>query len=53
MKVIINKFPITIKFVFAVILFAFALFVSVMINEGFVKQYISYVAPLLFILEIE
>ncbi|WP_405208012.1 CPBP family intramembrane glutamic endopeptidase [Aquimarina sp. LLG6339-5] len=50
MKTLFKKFPTGSKFILALILFAIALFISVLVNKGFVKQYIPYVAPLLLVL---
>lgn len=49
MKTLFKKFPVSSKFVLAIILFASALFVSTLVNNGFVRQYIPYTAPLLLI----
>ncbi len=50
MKTLFKKFPVSSKFVLAIILFACALFISVLVNNGLVKQYFPYVAPLLLVL---
>lgn len=47
MKSLIKKYPNTVMFALAIILFAFALFVSLLTNKGLVKQYFPYTAPLL------
>ncbi|WP_397447510.1 lysostaphin resistance A-like protein [Polaribacter sp. R77954] len=46
MKPIIQKFPIISKFILALLLFAFSLFISGLINKGFVKQYFPYSATI-------
>jgi membrane protease YdiL (CAAX protease family) len=46
MKTLINKFPITSKFLFALLLFGFSLFISGLINKGIVKQYFPYSATI-------
>ncbi len=49
MRVLISKYPIVIKFFLAIILFALVLFVSGLVNKGFVKQYFPYVSCLLLV----
>jgi membrane protease YdiL (CAAX protease family) len=46
MKTLITKFPITSKFLFALLLFGFSLFISGLINKGIVKQYFPYSATI-------
>ena len=50
MKTIIKKHSIVFKYLLAILLFGIALFVSTLINKGFVKQYVPYVAPLLLLI---
>lgn len=50
MKKQINEFPIAVKFVISILLFAIALFISTLVNKGVVKQYVPYTAPLLLVL---
>lgn len=42
MKKLIKKQPIISKYIFAIILFCFALFISGLLNKGIVKQYFPY-----------
>ncbi|WP_026775322.1 CPBP family intramembrane glutamic endopeptidase [Polaribacter sp. Hel_I_88] len=42
MKLIIKKHPVLFKYVFAVLLFCFALFLSGLLNKGLLKQYFPY-----------
>jgi membrane protease YdiL (CAAX protease family) len=46
MKLVFQKFPIATKFIFALLLFAFSLFISGLINKGLVKQYFPYSATI-------
>lgn len=46
MKSIFQKFPIISKFILALLLFAFSLFISGLINKGVVKQYFPYSATI-------
>ena len=46
MKNLTHKFPITTKFLFALLLFGFSLFISGLINKGIVKQYFPYSATI-------
>lgn len=50
MKLLFKKYPTGAKFVVAIIFFIAALFVSTLINKGFIKQCIPYGAPLLLVL---
>lgn len=47
MKTLINKFPVAFRFVLAMLLFGTSLFISGLINKGWVKQYVPYTAPIL------
>ena len=49
MKILFQKYPNASRFVLAVVLFVFALFISLILNKGVVKQYFPYTAPLLLI----
>lgn len=46
MKNLTQKFPITSKIIFAILLFGFSLFISGLINQGVVKQYFPYSASI-------
>lgn len=50
MRAVIKKFPIASRYSLAILLFAIALFISVLVNKGVVKQYVPYTAPLLLVL---
>ncbi len=47
MKTILNKYPITSKFILAILLFGFSLFLSGLINKGFIKEYFPYSSVIL------
>ena len=47
MKTVLNKFPVASRFVLAIILFSFALFISGFINKGVIKEYFPYAACIL------
>jgi hypothetical protein len=47
MNSLIQKFPLTYKFILAIILFGFALFLSGLINKGLIKEYFPYTAAIL------
>lgn len=46
MKTLIQKFPIISKYILALLLFAFSLFISGLINKGVVKHYFPYSATI-------
>lgn len=50
MRILLKKYPRVSRYVLALVLFASALFVSLLINKGILKQYIPYTAPLLLVL---
>ncbi|MDT0559631.1 CPBP family intramembrane glutamic endopeptidase [Ichthyenterobacterium sp. W332] len=50
MKTIIKKYPVTYKFVLAILLFALALIISLVVNKGVIKQYVPYTASILLVL---
>ena len=50
MKSLVLKYPLVSRYVLALVLFALALFVSLLVNKGLVKQYFPYTAPLLLVL---
>lgn len=50
MKILVKKYPLVSRYALALVLFALALFVSVLINKGVLKQYFPYTAPLLLVL---
>ncbi len=47
MKALLNKYPTTSRFVLAILLSCLALFISGLLNKGFVKQYFPYVSCML------
>ena len=49
MKKIISKLPNSSRFILAIILFGIALFLSTLVNKGFVKDYFPYIAAILLI----
>jgi len=50
MKSLVQKFPNTYKYILALLLFASALFISVLLNKGAVKEYFPYTAVILLFL---
>ena len=46
MKTLIQKFPITFKYILAILLFGVALFISILINKGVVKEYFPYTSAI-------
>lgn len=50
MKSILNKYPITSRYVLAILLFGLSLAISGLINKGVVKQYFPYAANILLLL---
>lgn len=50
MKIVFQKYSKVSRFVLTIVLFVFALAISVIVNKGAVKQYFPYTAPLLLVL---
>jgi membrane protease YdiL (CAAX protease family) len=46
MKTLINKYPITYRYVLAIFLFCLALFISGLVNKGFIKQYFPFASSI-------
>lgn len=50
MKILVKKYPLVSRYAFSIVLFALALFLSLLVNKGVLKQYFPYTAPLLLVL---
>jgi len=46
MKALINKYPITYRYILAIFLFCLALFISGLLNKGFIKQYFPFASTI-------
>jgi len=46
MKAFINKYPITYRYILAIFLFCLALFISGLLNKGFIKQYFPFASTI-------